>query len=508
MHPFFKIIAFLILLPIFSIQAQVNTYQKIYAADSVGYMTKTILTRDSGFLSCGNFRNNIICTKFDAKGNEKWNRIYEADSGLEATYIRQTSDGGFILTGLRLSLGLSNIYLLKTDSLGNLTWSKKIRDTVLLSINVSQENDNGYLIHGCRGYAANKGQVLIKTDSFGQIQWAKRYNLDYYGGGHWIKESFKTSDGGNFLIGDNPLSILRTDSLGNCLWSKSISANEQLKYNGGMVNSNDEIMIFGKYGLYGSYYMKLNGSAAFQWGQKISATLEINGLAGNGSKGFAWSALETKIVGNQVKRGVTLFLTDTAGIINSLSTINEPTIEDVWVNGVFQQVDMGYLISCDRWSQGGTSPSSFYFIKTDSTLDAGCFSTYPVYTFQPLNTTISTISASAITINPISESTTITTRSVILPTTIICTSLNVEQMNQEKPLIMVYPNPSDGLVNIKSDEKIISVKIFNEIGKLVKEINETNKPQPIDLRYEAPGLYFYDVKLNNNKTGKGKIIIN
>jgi hypothetical protein len=89
---------------------------------------------DGSYIICGSLRNTALgladkgmLYKFDEQGNTIWSRFYSHYSGLPPGYpqqfkdVKQTSDGGFILTGVTEGIAPPNsqrLWLLKLDSLG------------------------------------------------------------------------------------------------------------------------------------------------------------------------------------------------------------------------------------------------------------------------------------------------------------------------------------------------------------------------------------------------------
>jgi hypothetical protein len=69
--------------------------------------------------------------------------------------------------------------------------------------------------------------------------------------------------------------------------------------------------------------------------------------------------------------------------------------------------------------------------------------------------------------------------------------------------ISVYPNPSDGLVNIKVSEKSL-VKITDITGKILNTM-EVNEHEQINFSH-APGMYFIHIE-NNGKVYTQKLIV-
>ena len=71
--------------------------------------------------------------------------------------------------------------------------------------------------------------------------------------------------------------------------------------------------------------------------------------------------------------------------------------------------------------------------------------------------------------------------------------------------LTLYPNPISDFLNIESKEVITKVKVYNLIGKLVKEITPNQKKATIHLKDVAAGIYFVKTEANH-KTSTKKII--
>ena len=58
----------------------------------------------------------------------EWEKTFGGSSWDEAYSVQQTNDGGYIIAGSTLSYGSGewDVYLIKTDSDGNLEWQKNI----------------------------------------------------------------------------------------------------------------------------------------------------------------------------------------------------------------------------------------------------------------------------------------------------------------------------------------------------------------------------------------------
>src|SRR5689334_21803671 len=84
------------------------------------------------------------------EGQVTWQKTYKGDYGSCASYGQQTFDGGYIFTGwITTQWNGSDVYVVKTNSAGDTSWTKKIG---LLSDEmgncISQGPDKGYIAVG------------------------------------------------------------------------------------------------------------------------------------------------------------------------------------------------------------------------------------------------------------------------------------------------------------------------------------------------------------------------
>lgn len=85
-------------------------------------------------------------------------------------------------------------------------------------------------------------------------------------------------------------------------------------------------------------------------------------------------------------------------------------------------------------------------------------------------------------------------------------SLSVSKENVFGDL-QVYPNPSNGIVNIKSNISFAKIELFNIIGKKVFETSSIKNNQ-IDVSQINSGVYLLRLIDTHNKTKSQKLIIN
>ncbi len=145
--------------------------------------------------------------------------------------VQQTSDGGYILAGSTGSFGLGNsdMYLVKVDSSGNYLWSRSYGGSFTdVGMHVEQTPDKGYIFLGYTdSYGAGGYDIyLVKTDSIGDTLWTKTYGGLNWEIGHELVQTF---DGGFAIIGEtfsygaggSDVYLIKTDISGDSLWTKT-----------------------------------------------------------------------------------------------------------------------------------------------------------------------------------------------------------------------------------------------------------------------------------------------
>ncbi|MDP3462937.1 MAG: hypothetical protein Q8S18_09135 [Bacteroidales bacterium] len=136
-------------------------------------------TNDGGFIITGTtetyYNNNwdVLLMKVSASGEIDWVRIYGDENHEErGNCVQQTIDGGYIITGSKKTNNNSkDVYLMKTDSYGDTLWTRTYGGENLdEGFFVQQTTDGGYIITGV--YQDNNDiryVYLIKTDENGII---------------------------------------------------------------------------------------------------------------------------------------------------------------------------------------------------------------------------------------------------------------------------------------------------------------------------------------------------
>jgi hypothetical protein len=188
-----------------------------------------ILAGTTSSFGAGNY--DFWLVKTDADGDVLWSRTFGGSGGEQCRCVQQTQDGGYVLGGWTTSFGAGNVdfWLVKTDANGDSLWSRTFGGSNPEVCNfVQQTSDGGYVLAGSTSSFGSGSYDfwLVKTDSDGDLLWSRTF------GGNSADEcqsALQTSEGGfilagytnSFGAGYSDFWLVKTDANGDSVWSRT-----------------------------------------------------------------------------------------------------------------------------------------------------------------------------------------------------------------------------------------------------------------------------------------------
>jgi len=245
-------------------------WQKSIGGSGDDIATDIRQTSDGGFIVAGysnstdslvsgnHGANDFWIVKLNADGSIQWQKSYGGLGDDKSTAIQQTSDNGYIVVGfsnsndgnLTINNGNNDYWVIKLAANGSIQWQKSLGGSGNdFATAVVESLNGGYLVAGytfsvdgdVTNNHGNTDYWLVKLDGNGSFKWQKTYggsDNDY------ARSVIQTKEGG-YVVGGYTASVdgdvstnqgyddewvIRTDSLGNQLWQKTLggSYNDRL----------------------------------------------------------------------------------------------------------------------------------------------------------------------------------------------------------------------------------------------------------------------------------------
>jgi hypothetical protein len=339
-------------------------------------------TLDGGYIIVGYTESfptsrEVYLIKTDSLGDSLWTKTYGGSSADQAYSVQQTSDGGYIIVGSTSSFGSGgrDVYLLKTNISGDTIWSKTFGGSETdRGWSVQQTSDGGYIIVGeTSSFGAGTYDVyLIKTSFSGIPLWTRTYGDTLFEYGWAVQQ---TSDGGYIIVGDTysfgageyDVYLIKTDSSGDTLWTRSYGSS-QSDYGRFVQQTSDGGYIIAGYtntGVSGedTYLIKTDSLGDTLWTRSF----------GGSNADYSRSVHQTSdggfiVTGYTYSFGaglIDIYLIKTNSLGDTLWTKTYGGVNDDKGYSVKQTSDGGYMIGGHTYSSGA-GWADVYLIKTDS----------------------------------------------------------------------------------------------------------------------------------------------
>jgi hypothetical protein len=256
-------------------------------------------TKDSGFIisgrtnSFGAGNEDVYLIKTNSLGDTMWTKTYGGTYDDYGFLVQQTQDSGFIIAGGTSSLGAGemDVYLIKTNSSGDTLWTKTFGGTSLdYGYSVQQTEDGGFIITGItNSFGADKFDVyLIRANSLGDTLWTKTYGGSGSDCGYAVQQTkddgfIITGPTSSFAVGSYAVYLIKTNSSGDTLWTKTFS---RANYDGSVSiqQTQDSGLIIAGYTGGDSehwdvYFIRTNSSGDTLWTRTYGGTKEDEGYS-------------------------------------------------------------------------------------------------------------------------------------------------------------------------------------------------------------------------------------
>jgi hypothetical protein len=373
-----------------SIASAQTNWQRTYggAGDERGNSVQ--LTTDGGYIiagwtySFGAGDGDVYLVRTSALGDTLWTRTYGGAGHDDGYDVRQTTDGGYIVTGSTYSFGAgtpdsANVYLIKTDALGDTLWTRTYGGTDNdAGYSVQQTTDGGYIVTGSTysfGAATpdSTNVYLIKTDALGDTLWTRTYGGAANDAGHSVQQ---TADGGyiitggttSFGAGGSDAYLIKTNASGDTLWTRTYGGTSrdegysvQQTTDGGYIST----------GLAGGfryvYLLKADAQGDALWARTYGGRHYSGGNSVQQTRDGGYIVAGETPSHDGLYEDVYLIKADAQG--DTLWTRTYGGTGDDWGNSVQQPSDGGYIIAGYGYYRPGGA--DVYLIKTNGKLDVG-----------------------------------------------------------------------------------------------------------------------------------------
>jgi hypothetical protein len=360
------------------------TFQRTYGGPDDDRAYSVQQTFDGGYIvagytwSQGAGLSDFYAIKTDFRGNVMWSRVYGDSGHEEASSVQQTTDSGYVMTGLTDSPAQSpmNVYLVKTNAAGDTMWTRVFGDSEMNGgYSVQQTTDGGYVVagHTTRRSPGARSAYLIRTDANGDPEWTRAYGDSGTTIAHSVRQ---TTDGGYVIAGYTDshgagrydVCLIRTGSLGDTLWTRTYGGTRDDEGYSVEQTSDGGYIIAGYTDSYGAgfddvYLIKTDPLGDSLWARTF----------GGDSNNCGYSVQQTTDGGYMIAGSTNSFGAGGADVYLVKTDSNGDTLWTRTFGGaaddsgysVQQTTDGGYVIAGTTWSFGAGG-SDVYLIKTDS----------------------------------------------------------------------------------------------------------------------------------------------
>jgi predicted NUDIX family NTP pyrophosphohydrolase len=441
--------------------------------------------------------------KIDSLGAIKWQKCLGGTDIELARSIQQTTDGGYIVAGKAWSNngdvtgnhGGSDYWVVKLDSIGIIQWQKCLGGNAYEEASsIKQTTDGGYIVAG--NSSSNNGDVtgnhgggdywIVKLDNIGDIEWQKclggkdeesAASIQQTTEGGYIVAGYSKSNDGDVtgLHGTADYWIVKLDIVGEIEWQKCLggtiaqlaSSIQQTTEGGyivaGISFSNDGD-VTGNHGGGDYWIVKLDKVGAIQWQKCLGGTSQDNAssIQQTADKGFIVagnsSSNDVNVIGNKGGGDYWIVKLDSIGAIQWQKCLGGTDEESA--TSIQQTNDGGCIVVGDSKSKDGDVTGNH---------------TYRDYWIVKLSPRIGG-------------------------------GVGIKEPLIEENSISIFPNPANNQLTIYSSvvlDKEVTISVINVFGETVQtEIIVGSGNEQLMIKNLTAGIYFLQFKTKNGTVVK------
>lgn len=470
-----------------------NQAKDFYELPDSGFLLPTISSNLYVVDTLGFARTYFQIIRTNSKGDTIWTKLYfKKHFNIRVRFIVKMQDGNFLLAGNEFDLVKyhndtigSKILLIKITPNGDTLWTKTldIGDGDEFAVKVINTIDSGFAIVGqvCNKLETNCDMYLMKLDSNANEEWHKTFTC---GTNYWesptsvlqgnLGEYYLTSATQDLITDIYYPYIVKVNSLGQLLWQKRFdNEGQNYAYMENLCFAKNNTILFA--GVIGDNIPIYSVTKGWIVRTDTSGNVIYNFKHGENNF-FTFYNYISEFGNNIIVSGATNNYN-----VNSLSSRT----------CLYSFTNNGNVNWKRVYQDSLTTKATYITYQTKQTIDGGFamigFGDNPKDTLINQDVWFLKVDSMGCLYDN-------------------CLSMGIEDEVHIEPVIKVYPNPSNGVINIESDFTIIKIELIDAFGRIVlKEL--INKIESINVAQFPPGLYYLRMETENGKFYTEKVVI-
>ena len=233
---------------------------------------EVVLDSSNNIYVAGRINNNedICLLKYDSDCKLQWVRVWDGSSDDYLNDIAKDSLDNIYLTGStdNISLGTSDMVVIKYDSSGNQLWNRTWGGLVPATGNsIAIDSSDNIIIGGTTSEGGDLNMILLKYNNLGVLQWDIKWERSTY----WERNEGVVIDSTDNIYAavidiDNYIPILvKFDNFGNEIWNRTYQGEEFYSFDEMEIDPFDNIYLASTFENRIFGFAKINKFGDFLW---------------------------------------------------------------------------------------------------------------------------------------------------------------------------------------------------------------------------------------------------